>query len=429
MIFASPIERLLGIHFSILIGDVIVSVSILSGYFAVKEPLALTLVYGGLQGFFVGVVYSLMVKLLLQTMQDHGGLANGIMSAGPVFGAALFIAMGYIFVNPHQVKPDLKFQKKVFFSNNDLINKVPNYFLVVGSLTASFTLIGVALMYYGSQESIKNDEEKARKESITPTKGGSKVQNSSIESGKHEELPLHFTRARVYSNCIQEQSETGSFGSIPSKGVIEDSVSSHKSMDIKKTHAEIEASPLEAIKTVKFWLVSLAYMASNHTTFLHLNLYKQYGQRIIRDNKLFVTTGIISNVSLVIVRPLVGAASDRIGIRNINVFLNAASCILMCLMVVSLHTFPWVYMVLITVEFMGVSPHTLLFSLLSAYEFGKSHCASNMGLIRSGNILIVLLEPLFIDAMINAIGWDWLFLSGSMTSAIATLAIIALDWC
>ncbi|GFR80852.1 oxalate:formate antiporter-like isoform X1 [Elysia marginata] len=430
MIFASPVERLLGIHLSILIGDILVSVAMLSGYFAIKEPLALTFLYGGLEGFCVGLVYSLMVKLLLQTMPDHGGLANGIMSAGPVFGAVLFVGMSFIVVNPHKAKPDLKFEKKVFFSDKDLINRVPDYFLVMGTMTACFTLIGAALMYFGNRESFKHDEEKARRESITPLNGGSEVQNNCKEAGNHEELPLQFTGARVYSNYIQEPNgETEFFGSIPSEGKIEESVSSHKSMDMKKPHAENDASPLEAIKTRRFWLVWLAYITSNHTHILFLNLYKQYGQRIIRDDKLFVTTGMISNVGLMIVRPLVGAASDKIGIRSTNVYLNASSCIFMCLMVVSLHTFPWFYLVFVAVEFVGVSPHTMLFSLLSAYEFGKTHCASNMGMIRFGNIVIVLLEPLFIDAIVEAIGWDWLFLTGSMASAVATLAIIALDWC
>ena len=75
-----------------------------------------------------------------------------------------------------------------------------------------------------------------------------------------------------------------------------------------------------------------------------------------------------------------------------------------------------------------MSPHTMLFNLLAAFEFGKTYCASNMGLIRSGSIPLVLLEPIIVNVLIRTIGWDWLFLVGSFVSVIATVAIIALDW-
>ncbi|GFR88725.1 major facilitator superfamily transporter [Elysia marginata] len=435
MIFTSPIERRVGIHCSIITGDILVSICVLGGYFAVKEPLTFTVVFGGVQGVFAGVVYSLIVKLLLQTMPDHGGLASGIMAAGPVLGAMLFLGVAYIVVNPHNEKPDLKFDKKVFFSNRNLISRVPYYFLVMGSITASFTLIGAAFMYYGSWKLIQEKEEEEGEEETIVTsnvtsRGELHSHTSSTDSGKCEVVPLNVT-----GNGAQEQERIpGRLRSFfcpksSPKSEVKNSVSSRKIRSTKKPHAGVDASPWEAMKTLRFWLVWLAYITSNHTNFLHLNLYKQYGQRIIRDDKLFVTAGIISNAGLVIVQPLVGAASDRIGIRSTNVYLNAASCLFMCLMVVSLHTFPWVYMVLVVVENLGVSPHTLLFSLLGAYEFGKTHCASNMGLIRSGNLVLVLLEPLFVDAMVKAIGWDWLYITGGLASAVATLAIIALDWC
>ena len=97
-------------------------------------------------------------------------------------------------------------------------------------------------------------------------------------------------------------------------------------------------------------------------------------------------------------------------------------------MVITIHTCPWMYMVLVVIENIGVAPHTMIFSIIAAFEFGKIHCASNMGFIRTGNIPLVLLEPFIVDALIRAIGWDWLFLTGSLSSAIATVAIIALDF-
>ncbi|GFR80247.1 major facilitator superfamily MFS-1 domain containing protein [Elysia marginata] len=436
MIVSSPIERRLGLHQSILATDICLSLALLLGYFTVKEPLALALVFGGSQGTFVGIVYSMMMKLLLLTMTEHKGLATGIMSAGPVFGALIFVGVSYVVINPYNKIPDLEVDNKAYFSDKDLVDRVPYYFLVVGAMTAAFTFIGMTLIYLGSWKYIQNQlEENVEESSLTCNKEDCANTDSTpiVSSDEEEAVPVNATASREHSKIRQDTvRKTKKCKQVSSSNnVLARKIQREEFLEDKrrtKPRAISDASPQEAIKTARFWLVWLAYVSSNHTNYLHLNLYKRYGQRVILDDSLLVTAGIISNAGMVVVRPLVGIASDRFGIRGMNVYLNAASCLFMSLMVLVLHTCPWLYVVLVVVEYMGVSPHTMLFSLLTAYEFGKTHCGSNMGLIRSGNILLVLLEPVFVDALIRAIGWDWLFLTGSLTSLVATMAVLALDF-
>ena len=249
-----------------------------------------------------------------------------------------------------------------------------------------------------------------------------------------EELPLNASRARVYTKYEEDDKiQTWTHESRISLNVaLADSIQRNEipqeSGARKCSRSQVEVSPREMIKSARFWLEWFAFVLSEHTNYIHLNLYKQYGERSISDDSMLVTTGIISNAGMLVVRILVGLAIDRFGIRNTNVILNGASSLFMSLMVLSLHTCPWAYMVLCVLENMGVSPHTMLFNLLASFEFGKTYCASSMGLIRSGNIPLVLLEPIIVNALIKTIGWDWVFLVGSFVSVIATVAIIALDW-
>ncbi|RUS83022.1 hypothetical protein EGW08_009210 [Elysia chlorotica] len=249
-----------------------------------------------------------------------------------------------------------------------------------------------------------------------------------------EEVPLIVSGAQSYDNyrhdkivkdeiCASSLSLNGSSNTeqIPRNGHPQGCVD-------RDTCLNSELSSRDVLKTARFWLVWIAFVTSNHTFFIYLNVYKEYGEQKISDDSMFVTTGIISSIGTIIVCPLVGMASDTIGIRCTNVIFNGGSCLFMALMVIALHTCPWVYMVLVVVESMGLSPHTMLFSLLAANEFGKTNVASNMGLIRSGNIPLVLLEPIIVDVLIGTIGWDWVFLTGSLASAVATVAIVALDY-
>ncbi|KAK3792292.1 hypothetical protein RRG08_007370 [Elysia crispata] len=156
MIFSSSVEQRFGLYLSILGSDMIVSLSVLSGYFTVTEPLALAVVFGGLQGIFVGIAYALAQKLLLQTMAIHKGLATGIMSIGSMLGGLLCIGLAFAVINPSNRKPDLTVDSKVFFSDHSLVDKVQIFFLVVGAIKIVTTLIGTFLMYIGTREILQN---------------------------------------------------------------------------------------------------------------------------------------------------------------------------------------------------------------------------------------------------------------------------------
>ncbi|RUS70983.1 hypothetical protein EGW08_021248, partial [Elysia chlorotica] len=170
-----------------------------------------------------------------------------------------------------------------------------------------------------------------------------------------------------------------------------------------------ELTPWEALKTGKFYLIWLGYFCTSHVMFVHMNLYKQYGQLAISDDSALVTTGIIGLAGTIVGRPCVGILSDKIGIRKTAIAVSMLSSLFMSLMVISLRRSPWAYVVFVFLEFLSITPQQLVFSLLTAFELGKTHCASNIGLVTSGNFIIMFLEPLMGGTLIDAVGWDWLF--------------------
>ncbi|RUS86669.1 hypothetical protein EGW08_005543, partial [Elysia chlorotica] len=295
MIFTSPLELRFGMLTCLQVSNIILGISVMSGYFTVREPLALTLIFGGVQGISVGVLYTLTLKALLQVMSGQKGVASGIMTSGPVIGALLNTGVAFAVINANNKTPDLK------------------------------------------------------------SEGDSAL-------AKEKNLP----------NLV-------------------------------------DMHPKEVVKTFVFWCVWIAFMSSNHTTYLQMNLYKQYGQLSISDDSMLVTTGIISNAGMMVIRPLVGLFSDKFSIRNTTIAFHSASCIFMGLMMIVIRPCPLLYMVFVVIENMIVSPHTLLFSILTATEFGNTHFASNMGLVCSGNIALILLEPYIVNAIVSSVGWDWLF--------------------
>ena len=402
----------------------------MSGYFTVKEPLAFALVFGGVQGLAVGVLYSVTLKFLLQTMTKQGGMASGVMHIGPVFGALVNIGVAFAVINPSNSKPDLMVDNITYFSDKGLIDRVPVYFIVAGAVTIASTLLGTILMIFDGlslSQLIKSEPLSAYKRLF---------KRNRLAAGEGgEDMPLNGISAQIYNaehelDELSKSSENRRSLDEESEKVSDSEVEKYLQVEEKSStcFSQADLSPRQAYKTAAFWCVWIAFFSSNHTMYLQLNLYKQYGQQEISDDSLLVTTGIICNAGMMVIRPLVGVAIDLFGTRNTTLALNVSASVFMCLMVVSLHTCPWLYVVSVVIENVGVSPHTLIFSMLTAAEFGKTYYASNMGLISSGAIVLILLEPGIVNIMVSTVGWDWLFLSGSAASIVATVSIIAMDW-
>ncbi|KAK3782673.1 hypothetical protein RRG08_037676 [Elysia crispata] len=434
MILTSPMEIRFGLPTCLLVSNVLLSLSVMSGYFTVREPLALALIFGGVQGISVGALYTLTLKLLLQIMTDQKGVASGIMTSGPVIGALVNIGLAFAIINPSNKKPDLEVDKRFYFSDKDLIDRVPFYFLVSGAITVASSFIGTGLMFLAMSDMANKTHSKTASSSrLLLNKQNDDSHKLSAEI-VNECVPLKDFKAQMYN--INKPIQDHCKGPIETFGEKETILreerkgndhSLEKQGSMRDSH-QADMHPKKVLKTAVFWCVWVAFMSSNHTTYLQMNLYKQYGQQSISDDSKLVITGIVSNVGMVFVRPLVGLLSDKFGIRNTTIAFHFVSCIFMCLLVVVLRTCPLLYMIFVVIENVGVSPHTLLFSILTTIEFGNTHFASNMGLVCSGNIALILLEPYLVNAIVMSIGWDWLFLSGCGSAIIATVSIMAMNW-
>ncbi|GFR66197.1 hypothetical protein ElyMa_003677900 [Elysia marginata] len=84
------------------------------------------------------------------------------------------------------------------------------------------------------------------------------------------------------------------------------------------------------------------------------------------------------------------------------------------------------FVIICVIAFVLVSLQLMIVSLLTSHLFGKTHYASNMGLVCTGQILLIFLEPFIVDVIIQDIGWDYVFLSGSLSAIVAAVAMMAL---
>ncbi|RUS70984.1 hypothetical protein EGW08_021249, partial [Elysia chlorotica] len=365
MIFTSPLELRFGLCSCIVAGLLLLWTSIMCCFFAVQGPLAFVSIFGVTHGIAVGILYPTTLKILLQTMPQKAGFIAGLLDSGPVLGSLANIGLSFFVINPGNSKPDLHVDNKVLFSDPNVIHRVPYFFLIAGAVMIAYTAVGLILNKCDNTNyhSILSHDDS----DVTPDEESQTCDDQ--------------------SQCVDKST---------------------------KLVVQAELCPREAIRTGKFWCVWLCFICTSHTSHLHMNLYKQYGQLVIRSDSVLVGAGILSMLGTVFARPCIGLFSDKFGIRKTTLAISVLSSIFMFMMVISNNRHSWVYVILVVMEFVCISPQTLVFGLLTTFEFGKTHCASNFGLACSGNLMIMLLEPFFASSVIGAFGWDWLFLTGAI---------------
>ncbi|GFS16856.1 oxalate:formate antiporter-like isoform X1 [Elysia marginata] len=439
MLFTSPFELRFGIRRCIIAGVLLLWISVMSCYFAVQEPLALVLLFGGTHGTAVGIIYPTTLKLLLQALPDKAGLATGLLSIGPVAGALINIGVAFAVINPFDKKPDLYVDNRVFFSDPHIIHMVPYYFLVIGVIVVACTSIGVILAFIGSA---RPDLEPGINDMATEIDQLCNKLNVANEPADETKKTSLSKSSGVIVSSVYTSSEKDKLNG---NGQTYSSVTFHKQGDHSLVNGnkntdqteekkgttqlvvQAELSPREAMKTGKLWCIWLCYICTSHTFYLQSNLYKQYGQLSIDNDSILVLIGILGMAVSMIGRPTVGLCSDKFGIRKTTMVVSLISSIFIALMVVFLRRCPPLFAILVVLEFLAISPQTMIFSLLTTFEFGKTHCASNIGLVTSGNIIVLLLEPFIADGMVGTVGWDWLFLTGSATAAVSMVTVMTVE--
>ncbi|GFR66194.1 major facilitator superfamily transporter [Elysia marginata] len=320
MVFTSSFEHRFGKFPCIIAGAFIMSISVLCSYSAVREPLALTLTFGVTHGIAVGAVYPLTLKLILEMMAAKGGTAVGFSAIGPPLGAKVNIAMAYGVINPSNRDPDLRVGSHVYFSDPEIVHRVPFYFLVMGSLMVVTNIVGVTLLYHGYSSSIHdsfNQVDNATlhgedQDLIKPADPSSFGEKSSLYPA------LYSTLKPVNTNYLSTAFKEGQL-SEENRARSQDNHSQEKDIDRhrepRKQNEPIygDLSPKEILLTRPFWLVWLCCFGISHSFYIHLTLFKEYGQLTIANDALLATTAMLGMAGMIIIRPSVGLISDKIG--------------------------------------------------------------------------------------------------------------------
>lgn len=143
MVLGGYIEKRFSAQLACIIGCALHSISIMSTSWSVDHgPLAVLVTYGFIPGFGCGLAYMTPMSNGFGWYPNRKGLVAGVILAGFGIGTFIFNMAQTAFVNPNNLSPP-----KDYFTQPEILDKVPQLFVFIGSIYAAMQFVGCCLLF------------------------------------------------------------------------------------------------------------------------------------------------------------------------------------------------------------------------------------------------------------------------------------------
>ncbi|GAW79505.1 transporter [Plasmodium gonderi] len=148
--FGGILNQHLGPQISVLLGGWLMCLGILLSYFTVFNFYLFLMTYGILCGIGCGIAYPIPLSVAVKKHFDSKGVISGIIFIGRGMAVFLICPLQNYFINKYNYMPDyspeLDNSDEKYFSNLEILNRVPYLFIYEGIFFAFIQFIGACLI-------------------------------------------------------------------------------------------------------------------------------------------------------------------------------------------------------------------------------------------------------------------------------------------
>ena len=421
----------IGPRLTTLIGSAIMSTSVLVTFVLIKVSFwAVLLTYGIMYGIGVGVAYIGPLSSAMKWMPKWKGIANGIVVSGFGLGALIFDAVQTGFVNPKNVvaNSDSNDSEEKYFTDAELLSRVPTLFLILGGTYAVMQLVGSLLVtdppdnYLAADSSNSNTaQEGTQLQEVDdpqnfvlyepvhddPELPSSKEENIQIRKispsyGSNSSSPRANSPAPSNHSNDEDLDEEDSHRDLEKKRLLEDEgkgdVSSpdHRKADWESSIASTTSwtknvvtslSPLQVLRKMNFYILWFMFLFNGIAVLFTATLYKFFGNSFIDDDHFLATVGSIAAVFNCLGRIAWGLIADRVSYKFALVLLAAIMTIFTltfysCSLGGKAMFFIWVCVI-----FFCIGGNFSLFPTAIGRAFGLKYVSINYGLLFTSQVV------------------------------------------
>ena len=425
--------RKIGPRFTTLIGGLVMSTGVALTYFTIKVSFWLMLLtYGFLFGVGVGIAYIGPLSAAMKWLPKWKGFANGIVVAGFGLGALIYNAVQTSFVNPHNYPTHKDENGEDYFTDPDLLHRVPIMFLLLGGSYAVLQVIGSLLITfppegYGAQEQDQTPE-------LDKSLPYREVDDSSFK--KKDSIPRgingrHMRAVKEREKLLGDSSSpTYSRESTPidGKSDLESSISS-SILDQPSNNVVTSLRPLQVLKKLSFYMLWSMFLVNGVATLLTATLYKFFGLEIVRDDHFLASVGSVAAIFNCLGRIIWGIIADRVSYKFALTLLSGIMTIFLLTLYACFafhgagakaYFFIWICTI-----FFCIGGNFSVFPTATARAFGIKYVSVNYGLLFTSQVIAGTVGAFLSTALKTHVGYSGLFFVVSSFSGLGTfLALV-----
>ena len=426
------------------------SAGVLLTYVTIKVSFWLVLLtYGIMFGVGMGVAYTAPLAAAMKWMPRWKGAASGFVVSGFGLGALAFSPVQTLYVNPQNIPSDPHpFDKdQKYFTDPDLLSRVPNMFLILGLSFAVMQLIASVLITNPPRGYLDGEPSMTKKKEIT-TDTRAKIhqvddvqvlrcceRNNTIlmivEKDAQQIVSRSHSKVTKISGPSRSQSPQQStkddvhYSTADAKVSIGDSEKQHllekeqireeKSDEIEQEssvsedrYVMVSLTPLQMIRRYNFYVLWIMFLCIGTSVMFTSSNYKFFGNSFIDDDHFLATVASISSVFNCLGRICWGLFADRTSYRLTIIILSA-------IMTIFTITFYWcvmageaMFFIWVCVIFFCIGGNYSVFPMAVGRIYGLRYVAANYGLLYTALIIAGVLGATVSSVLIAHVGYDGL---------------------
>ncbi|GAA42671.2 oxalate:formate antiporter [Clonorchis sinensis] len=354
------LARKVGFRWVVAASCLLESGGVLATYFTIQYSfIGVMITYSLIKGGGLGLGYSVVLGVATSWFPARRGLVVGLTVAGFGMGALVFTPVQTAFINPHNVLVDNVTRQ---FTDNDVLDRVPKVFILLGGILLGLQIIGFCLLRQ------KPISEEPTGKPDTATKANPPQAENQSDNAAEEKRPF----------TPDEDVERTPFATVV-----------HTKEDTRE-HCEMpieNLSPKQVVRRVDFYLLWIVMFCNVIPVTIITSAFKYFGQKYISDDRFLSIVATTSSLFNSSGRIAWGALVDRISFK-------IPLCIMLTLWAAVLVTFPHLalagptalrvlYFIWVCLLWLSLSGVFAIMPSATGILFGQAGLAINYGMIFS----------------------------------------------
>ncbi|XP_046562713.1 uncharacterized protein LOC124271606 isoform X2 [Haliotis rubra] len=376
-----------GPRIAVLCGSCMMSSGVALTYFSIQHSFAGVIITFGLMfGLGVGTAYAAPMDSAMMWIPDKKGLATGLILAG--FGGSAFI-FDYIqswYINPDNLAPNSgKVDGEEYFTQKDLLGRVPNMFLILAACYVSLQFLGIVFLRLPKPED---------------TKGANEQDSNGQRDGRH-------------GRCVSNIDEL-------------DAVDNYDPLieDARMTQVGKQESVhwRNCWRTKEFWILWCILLFNCQGLIFFSTIWKTYGQTFIQDDRFLSVVGSFASIFNAAGRISWGYFGDKVSFKTAMLCLCALFTVLMFTFTLTkVADGKPLFFIYVCLTFGTFSGNYSLIPTATARTFGQEYFIQIYGILFSSQMVISPVGSLLTSYLTDLIGWYGLFF---LTAACSSCSFI-----